>query len=399
MEDGVWRTIGGRRVFIKKGQSVSSAMKESGKFNKANKTKKEREAEFEKNIEEQYNRFHGKTDKEVAEEIAKERGERLLTDKEQKQREVEFMKNLEKEVDNKKQAKAGSKITSDSYNKQMDAEYKKLKDGKISTEEYLKNTDKISDEYYKERNKLYDDYKKIDKNAKNEGTIDELREKYEKASGTKGSNDDSFTMYNSKYDKEVKVKKGADGKWIDSDGNKYMGYLSKEDVKSYFKGDWKEQKSNANDIINSQLNKTRDAKVEVAEALGLKFEKDNQWKSTSQLYKEQKGKDLVETAINSKDAKKYQDFVSEYRNKELKGEKTSFSDRADIDKYAKENGLDADSLYYMSKIASESDRRKLRKASETDSGNSDWVKKAFQDYKKEHPKTKLTIDDFRKKQK
>lgn len=30
--DGVWRTIGGRRVFIRKGQDLSSAMKESGKF-------------------------------------------------------------------------------------------------------------------------------------------------------------------------------------------------------------------------------------------------------------------------------------------------------------------------------------------------------------------------------
>lgn len=30
--DGVWRTIGGRRVFIKKGQSLSEAMIESGKF-------------------------------------------------------------------------------------------------------------------------------------------------------------------------------------------------------------------------------------------------------------------------------------------------------------------------------------------------------------------------------
>lgn len=33
-EDGVWRTIGGRRVFIKKGQSLSDAMKESGKFSR-----------------------------------------------------------------------------------------------------------------------------------------------------------------------------------------------------------------------------------------------------------------------------------------------------------------------------------------------------------------------------
>ena len=34
VEDGVWRTIKGRRVFIKTGQSLSDAMKESGKFEK-----------------------------------------------------------------------------------------------------------------------------------------------------------------------------------------------------------------------------------------------------------------------------------------------------------------------------------------------------------------------------
>lgn len=34
--DGVWRTIGGRKVFIRKGQSLSDAMKESGKFKKSN---------------------------------------------------------------------------------------------------------------------------------------------------------------------------------------------------------------------------------------------------------------------------------------------------------------------------------------------------------------------------
>lgn len=31
-EKGVWRTIRGRRVFIKEGQSLSDAMKNSGKF-------------------------------------------------------------------------------------------------------------------------------------------------------------------------------------------------------------------------------------------------------------------------------------------------------------------------------------------------------------------------------
>ena len=30
--EGVWRTIAGRRIFIKNGQKLSSAMRESGKF-------------------------------------------------------------------------------------------------------------------------------------------------------------------------------------------------------------------------------------------------------------------------------------------------------------------------------------------------------------------------------
>ena len=31
---GVWRTVGGRRIFIKDGEDLATAMKNSGKFNK-----------------------------------------------------------------------------------------------------------------------------------------------------------------------------------------------------------------------------------------------------------------------------------------------------------------------------------------------------------------------------
>lgn len=40
-QDGVWRTIGGRRVFIRTGQSLGDAMKESGKFKKTSDVKRE----------------------------------------------------------------------------------------------------------------------------------------------------------------------------------------------------------------------------------------------------------------------------------------------------------------------------------------------------------------------
>lgn len=52
-ENGVWRTVGGRRIFIKEGQDLATAMKESGKFNNNNNNnKKERFKnlnEYEKN--------------------------------------------------------------------------------------------------------------------------------------------------------------------------------------------------------------------------------------------------------------------------------------------------------------------------------------------------------------
>lgn len=39
--DGVWRTVGGRRIFIKNGQDLATAMKESGKFKSLNKKAKD----------------------------------------------------------------------------------------------------------------------------------------------------------------------------------------------------------------------------------------------------------------------------------------------------------------------------------------------------------------------
>lgn len=49
-ENGIWRTVGGRRIFIKEGQDLASAMKESGKFN-SNTKKKSKELSKEEKAE------------------------------------------------------------------------------------------------------------------------------------------------------------------------------------------------------------------------------------------------------------------------------------------------------------------------------------------------------------
>lgn len=56
-ENGVWRTVGGRRIFIKEGQDLASAMKESGKFSK----KETKDKKDYNNLKEELN----KEDKEV----------------------------------------------------------------------------------------------------------------------------------------------------------------------------------------------------------------------------------------------------------------------------------------------------------------------------------------------
>jgi len=64
-EDGVWRTIGGRRVFIRNGQSLSEAMKESGKFSNLYKSEKKSENKEEK--EEPKNKAKESAEKHMAE--------------------------------------------------------------------------------------------------------------------------------------------------------------------------------------------------------------------------------------------------------------------------------------------------------------------------------------------
>ena len=51
-ENGVWRTIGGRRIFIKDGEDLETAMKKSGKFDRYNDEKKEKIVKLERKKDE-----------------------------------------------------------------------------------------------------------------------------------------------------------------------------------------------------------------------------------------------------------------------------------------------------------------------------------------------------------
>lgn len=76
--------------------------------------------------------------------------------------------------------------------------------------------------------------------------------------------EESFIMHNENSDKDVRVWK-QNGKWYDEEGNRYMGYLSKQDVKNYFKGNWHEVKE------SDDLEKNKDFQSK-AKALALDSE-------------------------------------------------------------------------------------------------------------------------------
>ena len=91
-----------------------------------------------------------------------------------------------------------------------------------------------------------------------------------KANSDNYVDDESFTMYNVNTDRTVRVYKDHN-KWIDDDGNRYMGYLTKSDIKKYFKGNWIELDE------SEQLNEYGDTKdySEDIQKLFKKWFKDN----------------------------------------------------------------------------------------------------------------------------
>ena len=110
----------------------------------------------------------------------------------------------------------------------------------LSDDEFTKIVDRIQ-YHFNNYGIVYDSIEDEDNNvvAYDCKMTSEAYEEYKANSDDNSDEDESFTMYNPNTDRTVRVYKDA-GKWVDEDGNHYMGYLSKSDVKKYFKGNWVE---------------------------------------------------------------------------------------------------------------------------------------------------------------
>jgi len=118
-EDGVWRTVGGRRIFIKDGQSLADAMKESGKFkNKKSEVKSEIDADDVKKLDEEYDKAHGvyKKEEQKEKEIAKKE-HRDAIEKENKER----LQKLENQLETKSNKESNEDKEKEEWNSKVRA--------------------------------------------------------------------------------------------------------------------------------------------------------------------------------------------------------------------------------------------------------------------------------------
>lgn len=329
--DGVWRTVGGRRIFIRDGQSLASAMKSSGKFGKKKKIKddsdsglpekrdvpgdyewkdKEREAEYNRQLDQM--REAQKLQREYEYQGMSSRDAYLKA-----QEEVKKVKNL-----------SGKSEMHKKFEKDMGEE---LEEHTTADGKKWYSSKSLSDEEKEMRGKI-ESSKKINEMSirNNEGKVEKLdMSEVEKI-------EDAGNRY------EMKMKDGTMS-------------VSKDKVTSV----------NGKDQAPSKNIKTQQSDIEQATGSKVKdvFETDAFGTGKETRF------DLGNNKWISHSTESFGEKEDKWSINELKNGKIKTTDYKSYD----------DMLKNVNK-----------------SGSGDWVRNAFNQYKKDHPGSKMTLADFKK---
>lgn len=219
-EKGVWRTIGGRRVFIKEGQDLASAMKESGKFKSARKFSKREELK-----------------KDIAHQVTEAEKNGNTAHAEAGKRELERLNNEEKE-----QA------------------VKDYENGKISAEDVL-------NKFYGQEDKMKEAFEKMGYTAPTKENIDKANKRHEEFMNNL-KNEEDFQKWRKNND--------ANGEWTDEkareiyENSKPVKYdiktksyeeVSKEDYKEKTWRDKIKDSNTRNEILDKELDESTKSKA------------------------------------------------------------------------------------------------------------------------------------------
>ena len=295
-EDGVWRTVGGRRIFIRNGQSLSDAMIESGKFKGQKNKKGARESYREEIPKIEDERKEAKSE----EQRLKRERESLINRYSNAKRDIdreyygEGINNATKWIGEEKEKvenydamldKEGQKASKERQ-KEFDKEHGKAEQLR---EEYLKNPE---NEATKEREK---NLKKVEKSLEEEEQFDKesledwtrYRDRYQQ-SLNRASNPDSKRRFREERDEaqreidKIKAKMGEKETKTNEEVNKYQA-TKREGFGSYNDDNipvYDNKIDYTGDFTNADLSKLSDE--ELKEALNKQ----------SELYKEATNEEL-----------------------------------------------------------------------------------------------------------
>lgn len=335
--DGVWRTIGGRRIFIREGQALSDAMKKSGKFGSHKKMTEDKLKQGRKSLAKSY------SDDELNEEINSYKDK---TDDFSKKR----MSELESERDSRKVSDLENSKALEDRVEQVRAENEKYRNSLNKTDYSQEKLDQV----YKT-----EDYTEVI----NHLSASELRKMNQAAHDMNTTSPDSPAYKNAK-DYLTEMENKAAGKYLDSEAKKRDAFNKKQESKSTITDDIrvKVAESSKGAMMETYTKDIRDAS-------GLKvtksFETDLYGNGKEDRFELEDGRWISHTTESL--GKKDDTWTI---NKLEKGSVQS-------QKY--------DSYNDMIEKLSGSDKK---------SSSNTAYKKAFEEYKKMHPKSKLTLQQF-----
>lgn len=440
--DGVWRTIGGRRIFIRTGESLSSAMKKSGKFKLSNKKKGEVRKENksfgdlakETNKEEHYageelyddnpNRFGDKL-KNYNEKMANEQKESAKRVEERYKKELNLSQR-QKDAGNKLNEKAKSMAKDD-----INTYLKGNKDNWDSDGDFIRD---LANEYgleTDEAKKMFNDAKRTNLETNYQKYVNdtlnndeylrvnrpnEYFQKQMKESGVKTFADEIKEMekQNSKKDGEIKgFKKVSENSFLPIRENE-----TEEEVTKAYNERQEKYRRNLEPEVSKNLRDPRrlwdqdlvDTYIEMNEK-GMvneqkdKFTKDMKTMEGKPLYSpdrikgEKNSGNRVETISRAEYDKMPNDYKGTLKElvetAEFRGE-----NKQDLIKQYEKMGYDVNKDKTILALEKGGTVLKPVKISDDEEKNGNQItnalrRKAYQKYLREHPTSKITFDDFK----
>lgn len=360
-EKGVWRTIGGRRIFIKEGQDLASAMKESGKFNSSSNSK-------------------AKKGDSVLEEFKKSDG------------------------NTKSFEKALNKISEMEYNNEINPDEYKEYISKIQKEYVEKNKKTNNDDYE------YNLYKQAKENPDSINSMTEMSTDWE----------DLDKRFKDRYEKEnqksdlmtaeqLKGKDREEQKEINKQYLKEQNKLAKEKNDANFAKEWYEGTKKTENMAKENLERAKRNGASVEDLsnrtrqvheLELETQKAqehaNKMSAKTNASNENKTANYSQKELN--DVYKKEDYTEVISN--LKQSEINKMNEAAFDMNTTTPGTPGynNAKEFIQKMENKAAAQFLDKQNKVNSGNdvmNNNIRNAYQEYKKKHPGSKINFSKFK----